>query len=532
MGNSFICSQDKSNINSKKKSSTFHKVNISNSYINSINSNSYDNSNMSENLNKKLNSTIIKDNNNNSNLSQILENKNNATNQNPYFNIKDNTNKISNSNNNICLNNRKYFFHDNKSMNFIVHRNDGMNDFIIEMNITKSNNQNLSKEIEFIMILDKSGSMGGEVHRLISRIIPTALNLLNYEDNHIIHLITFESNAYLYNLSVKDLKNNNNIIGSGGTCMANVYKLVRSIFNQNKNKSNFRILALSDGMIGDQEETKNQAEILKTFIEATDFAISAGSIRYNSGYGQPDTKALSSVLLLNTDSSKSQVLTEISSSLNDNDISQKIYELFKNDYFESNFILKSEKIKFRIDPWKEGKNEVKLNEGKNFVWADKNPSLENVGIYEGGKLKYKKEDFKNGYKINYSNYNGLLGVKLNMTARKVRINKTSGSKAALEENKKIIDYYDKFEKSLKDNKNKEARITNELKLTNELNINNYNNQQLAQFIGVESNFMPITQFLSDIIKIEEKDEKDIKTFVGNALGDGLMIDKAFEQLFN
>ena len=44
--------------------------------------------------------------------------------------------------------------------------------------------------------------------------------------------------------------------------------------------------------------------------------------------------------------------------------------------------------------------------------------------------------------------------------------------------------------------------------------------------------MPISQFLRDIIKIKEEDEKDIKTFVGNALGDGLMIDKAFEKLFN
>ena len=382
------------------------------------------------------------------------------------------------------------------------------------------------------MILDKSGSMDDQVHRLVSRIIPRALNLLNYTDNDIIHLITFESNAYSYNMTVKELKNNNNIIGSGGTHMADVYKLVRSIFDQKQNKTNFRILALSDGMIEDQEETKNQAEILKTFIDATDFSISAGSIRYNSGYGLPDTKALSSVLLLNTDNSKSQVLTEISSSLKDEDISLKIFELFKNDYFESNFTLKSEKIKFRIDPWKDGKNEIKLNEGKNFVWADKNPSLENVGIYEGGKLKYKKEDFKNGYKIKYSNYNGLLGVKLNMTARKVRINKTSGSQTALEENKKIIDYYNKFEKSLEENKNKETLITKELKMANELNISNYNNNQLAQFIGVENNFIPITQFLSDVIKIEEKDEKDIKTFVGNALGDGLMIDKAFEKLFN
>ena len=97
-------------------------------------------------------------------------------------------------NNNICLNNRNYFFNDKKSMNFIVHRNDGMNDYIIEMNITKSNNNlNLSKDVEFIIILDKSGSMGDEVHRLVSRIIPRALNLLNYSDIDIIHLITFES---------------------------------------------------------------------------------------------------------------------------------------------------------------------------------------------------------------------------------------------------------------------------------------------------------------------------------------------------
>jgi hypothetical protein len=38
--------------------------------------------------------------------------------------------------------------------------------------------------------------------------------------------------------------------------------------------------------------------------------------------------------------------------------------------------------------------------------------------------------------LNYSNNNALLGAKIYMTARKVRINKTSGSKVALEENKK------------------------------------------------------------------------------------------------
>ena len=118
-----------------------------------------------------------------------------------------------------------------------------------------------------------------------------------------------------------------------------------------------------------------------------------------------------------------------------------------------------------------------------------------------------------------------------MTARKVRINKTSGSQTALEENKKIISYYDKFEKKLIGNVNKETLIANELKKTDELDISNYNNEQLAQFIGVDNNYIPITKFLTDVIKIDEKDEKDIKTFVWNVLGDGIAIDKAFDQIF-
>ena len=82
------------------------------------------------------------------------------------------------------------------------------------------------------------------------------------------------------------------------------------------------------------------------------------------------------------------------------------------------------------------------------MFLDKNPSLENIGIYEGGLLKYTKADFKNGYKLNYSNYNEILGAKITMAVRKVRINKTLGSKMALAENQKIINYFENFEKRL------------------------------------------------------------------------------------
>ena len=145
-------------------------------------------------------------------------------------------------------------------------------------------------------------------------------------------------------------------------------------------------------------------------------------------------------------------------------------------------------------------------------------------------MKYTSNDFKNGYKLDYSNYNSLLGAKIKMTARKVRINKTVGSEAALEENKKIINYFEKFEESLIGYKNKEAIISKELKSTNELDIRNYDNNKLAQFIGVDNNMIPITEFLKDVINIDEKEEENINEFVGNVLRNGIKIDLAFDQL--
>lgn len=83
--------------------------------------------------------------------------------------------------------NKTFSFTGTKKYNLVVHKNDGMNDFIIELTLSKFDKNSLNKKAEFIMILDVSGSMSGHVHKLISDIIPKGLNLLNYSDNDIIH---------------------------------------------------------------------------------------------------------------------------------------------------------------------------------------------------------------------------------------------------------------------------------------------------------------------------------------------------------
>ena len=177
---------------------------------------------------------------------------------NSYNETFDSTNNSQNSinynlNSDLITNlNKTYTFQGQKSSNLIVHKNDGMNDYIIELNLTKFNKSITNKRPEFIMILDISGSMGGHVHKLVSDIIPKGLNMLNYNDYDKIYLITFESGVNSSEKTIKELKNDSTLEGRGGTYMAGVYQKLKSIFMKNGNQKNYRILVLSDGNIADR----------------------------------------------------------------------------------------------------------------------------------------------------------------------------------------------------------------------------------------------------------------------------------------
>ena len=416
----------------------------------------------------------------------------------------------------------------------IVHKNDGMNDYLLEITITKVDKRIIPKPPDFILILDTSGSMKNYVHNLVTNIIPRGLNLLNYQDTDIIHLITFKGNAKskLLEMTVGQLKNDESIEGSGGTSMSGVYNLVKEVLNKNKDKFNYRILVLSDGMIEDQKETQNQAGIFKEYIDQKDYCISVGSIRYGSDNSQEaDVRAIASVLMINTDNKKKRELIDVSSSELNENVSQKIYELFRDDYFDSDYYIKSKKIKFRIDPWGHWSNKLKLNEGKNWIYSDKNPTLENVGIYEGNRLLYTKDDFQNGCSFNLSIYNELLGYKIEAILKKVKINKTSGSKAALEENNRIFSSMKSLENQLKTTEN-HILISDKVNYIIETDISKYDNNQLAQFIKIDNDMKSITEYLNQKFELDKQKETNIDEFTKKVFNDVFKIDGGFDKFFN
>ena len=75
-----------------------------------------------------------------------------------------------------------------------------------------------------------------------------------------------------------------------------------------------------------------------------------------------------------------------------------------------------------------------MNEGKNIISTSNDPKMEDIGIFENGQKVFSRDDFKNGFGLNFSNYYYLLEKKINMIFRKAKINKVSGSKAAFQEN--------------------------------------------------------------------------------------------------
>ena len=103
-------------------------------------------------------------------------------------------------------------------------------DYVNEINISESliNAKTNSASAEFIIILDISGSMGYNVNRIITKILPNMLTKLNYLDDDIIHLITFEECVEYHQMTKKQLENST-ICSRGGTGMSGVFDELSNI---------------------------------------------------------------------------------------------------------------------------------------------------------------------------------------------------------------------------------------------------------------------------------------------------------------
>ena len=378
----------------------------------------------------------------------------------------------------------------------------------------------------FIFIVDQSGSMGRYFRDIITNYIPNCLKLLNYPPEKICCLIAFSDYSTSSNLNTNDFFNSY-LDTKGCTYMKGIFDKLEKKFEElkNKNEKMLRILAISDGEIFDQEETKERGDEFFKKYEGQ-FKINAQSIRLKTcEYANPETEALSSILQLSDFYSK---LVEIKQDQIPS-LTQIMVELFKNDNLcGGELLLVSDKNNLKCYPWQENaESKIQLNPDSNSIFIEKDNEIQN--------LKIERNDercnlvIKIHPDLRYKFVNIVEPKTLTVIEQKIKINKVINTPQTQKENEKIIKVISEFkeddskidEKILKD-KNNYFNTLEEIQNTEQEKISQLDNDTKAIYINTESNLKKVDDLIVNKNSLEEiQREKESKMIMLNEIQNAL-----------
>src|SRR5579871_2364209 len=170
--------------------------------------------------------------------------------------------------------------------------------YIAQLTIDIENNNDLSnnRDVETIVLLDISGSMGQNVSRIVTNYLPNALIKAGFVDSDTITLITFSDNARTYKETILQLTTSN-LFSMGCTYMKYGVQKVMETITESQHKK-IRLISISDGELHDQEATVNHASKLAEMLKNGGYQVASSAIRFFTSSAQPDTRGLSSMLQL------------------------------------------------------------------------------------------------------------------------------------------------------------------------------------------------------------------------------------------
>ena len=370
--------------------------------------------------------------------------------------------------------------------------------YVAELYLKDRKDQSKIKDIELILIVDRSGSMWGSYTKIFQKIIPLLLDKINYPQNKKVHFITFDSEIENRQLTKEQFMNPENEDARGGTHMQGVFKELEKII-VNPNLS-YRILTLSDGDLDDSKETSNKASEFYNKIKGK-YNINSQAVRFfSSDYANPDTLGLASVIQLNT--IKDTTLIDINANNEESLIADQLSKLFINDGLGNKIVLISGKNNVKNSPWEEKTNKIVLAPGRNVFWLD-DISQFNIQVNDDNPIKV---IIQKGEDINLENYGSILADKIKSFMTKLKILKILGNDKAKEEIDIMVKYFKEFEDTLekinqeelvlKDGKmnsriqyikklinQRKGLISNQMEaIKNEQKLNELNSQQKADYL--------------------------------------------------
>eukprot|EP00833_Pecoramyces_ruminatium_P006678 jgi/Orpsp1_1/1180710/evm.model.c7180000074387.1 len=388
--------------------------------------------------------------------------------------------------------------------------------YIAETNIEESNVGNNSN-YELILIVDRSGSMRDSYPILINELIPHLLDLLKFPENKATHFIAFEDFVEYRKFTKKDFMNCTEAARGAIEKMTDVFPQLEKIFIPENQKTPFRILTLSDGELVVKSERINVPILASEFYEKVKnkFRINSQAIRYFTSSAQPDTMALASILQLNT--INEATLIDINYRDSYIESAEKISELFKNDGFDLDLKIKSNKECIKTAPWTDAKNETELYIGRNFFWIENFDEKTEFDVKMDDKEI--KMNIKYGEKLTTSNYSIILSTKISEFINKLKILKLVDGINAQKEIELIIQHFKKFEDSLMKEPEEEEIVLKDGKLASRLI---FLRKLIDKRKGLISNQMDMIKNENKLSQLNSQQKADFLRNVDNTkLGKGL-----------
>ena len=397
--------------------------------------------------------------------------------------------------------------------------NKGLNHTVLKVDIKDNfgKKSNFSSECEFIFVLDKSSSMGYYVHDILTKVIPKVYDKLNFTDDKIIHLLTFDYSVNVYSYNKKDFINST-LNGNGGTYMGEIPIELENSLNKFDSNKIICLLTLSDGMIADQQKTQENAENLmkKVYRRFTNF--NSQAIRFlSSNYAEPDTRALCSLLQLNSNFRNNNtdiLLTFNPADNNGNSMSENKCEELANEISKlfadskgSGWIFKANfDIKFKIEPYGEKLSLLELPKGKTTLFTDSicgKDISKDFALFTKDKSK-KGSLFSKG-EVTQNNLYQVYQDTIETLMKKVIINKGIQNSISEENNNKIFNFIKELEEKTPGAKKSDGKLTKIFEnINNDQSANNLNGNELNDYISKKLNEC------QESIDIMVKEENKIK----------------------
>jgi hypothetical protein len=313
---------------------------------------------------------------------------------------------------------------------------------------------NVSGATQTVVILDRSGSMAGEVRRVTTKLLPAVFRKLRYKEDDRIVLITFDSCGSCEEYCVGELAGLP-IDSRGCTEMSTGLQELIDYFPKLLPNLPLRIFIISDGEVSDKAAVLSMSDTLSEMFRSAGFAINAQGFRWFTSSCQPDTKALASVLKFNT--TNAVMLQDVSTSLSDSELVDILVNPYITDNLDKSQILQSRsKADIMLQyPWQNAAtSEIFVRPGENIFWLSAPPQDGDICLTTTFQNTQNTQDAEPVNipvilrdPLTSANYVDVMFKKMNYYLDHLKLLKVNETNASAVDISKILSYFTSLEKA-------------------------------------------------------------------------------------